>query len=63
MSPAGFELIIPASERPKTHALDRAPMVLVSINIVAVVVEVVVVVVVVVVVAAAAAETVNYPQH
>jgi hypothetical protein len=24
MSPAGFELTIPASERPQTHALDRA---------------------------------------
>jgi len=24
MSPAGFEPAIPASERPKTHALDRA---------------------------------------
>ena len=24
MPPAGFELAIPASERPQTHALDRA---------------------------------------
>jgi hypothetical protein len=24
MSPAGFEPTIPASERPQTHALDRA---------------------------------------
>ena len=24
MSPAGFEPAIPASERPQTHALDRA---------------------------------------
>ena len=24
MTPAGFEPIIPASERPQTHALDRA---------------------------------------
>jgi sensor histidine kinase YesM len=24
MPPAGFELTIPASERPQTHALDRA---------------------------------------
>jgi hypothetical protein len=24
MSPAGFERAIPASERPQTHALDRA---------------------------------------
>ena len=24
MSPAGFELAIPASERPQTYALDRA---------------------------------------
>jgi hypothetical protein len=24
MTPAGFELAIPASERPQTHALDRA---------------------------------------
>ena len=24
MSPAGFELAIPTSERPQTHALDRA---------------------------------------
>jgi hypothetical protein len=28
MAPAGFEPAILASERPKTHALDRASMVL-----------------------------------
>ena len=28
MPPAGFEPAIPASERPKTHALDRATLIL-----------------------------------
>jgi hypothetical protein len=26
MLPAGFELVTPASERPQTHALDRAAL-------------------------------------
>jgi hypothetical protein len=31
MSPAGFETAIPASERPQTHALDRAATVIADV--------------------------------